>query len=159
MIHTATNRRATYGSLADAAAKLMPPANVPLKNPKDFTLVGKPTRRLDTPSKTNGTAQFGLDVIVPGMLTAVVARPPVFGGKVAKVDAREALKVPGVKAVEQVPSGVAVIAEHFWPAKLGREKLKIDWDLGPNAGLSTEKMLRDFSGDGTETRSDCKKDG
>ena len=145
VIHTATNRRATYGSLADAAAKLMPPANVPLKNPKDFTLVGKPTRRLDTPSKTNGTAQFGLDVIVPGMLTAVVARPPVFGGKVAKVDAREALKVPGVKAVEQVPSGVAVIAEHFWPAKLGREKLKIDWDLGPNAGLSTEKMLRDFS--------------
>jgi len=145
VIHTATNKRATYGSLADAAAKLTPPANVPLKNPKDFTLVGKPTRRLDTPSKTNGTAQFGLDVIVPGMLTSVVARPPVFGGKVAKVDAREALKVPGVKAVEQVPSGVAVIAEHFWPAKLGREKLKIDWDLGPNAGLSTEKMLRDFS--------------
>ncbi len=145
VIHTATNKRATYGSLADAAAKLTPPANVPLKNPKDFTLVGKPTRRLDTPSKTNGTAQFGLDVIVPGMLTAVVARPPVFGGKVAKVDAREALKVPGVKAVEQVPSGVAVIAEHFWPAKLGREKLKIDWDLGPNAELSTEKMLRDFS--------------
>jgi isoquinoline 1-oxidoreductase beta subunit len=145
VIHTATNKRASYGSLADAAAKLAPPANVPLKNPKDFTLVGKPTRRLDTPSKTNGTAQFGLDVIVPGMLTAVVARPPVFGGKVAKVDAREALKVPGVKAVEQVPSGVAVIAEHFWPAKLGREKLKIDWDLGPNAGLSTEKMLRDFS--------------
>src|SRR6202795_5138510 len=144
VIHGATSKRASYGSLADAAAKLTPPANVPLKNPKDFTLVGKPTRRLDTPSKTNGTAQFGLDVIVPGMLTAVVARPPVFGGKVAKVDAREALKVPGVKAVEQVPSGVAVIAEHFWPAKLGREKLKIEWDLGPNAGLSTEKMLRDF---------------
>ncbi len=145
VIHTATNKRATYGSLADAAAKLTQPENVPLKNPKDFTLVGKATKRLDTPSKTNGTAQFGLDVKVPGMLTAVVARPPVFGGKVAKVDAREALKVPGVKAVEQVPSGVAVIAEHFWPAKLGREKLKIDWDLGPNAGLSTGKMLRDFS--------------
>src|SRR5271168_2699929 len=119
VIHTASGKRATYGSLADAAAKLTPPANVPLKNPKDFTLVGKPTRRLDTPSKTNGTAQFGLDVIVPGMLTAVVARPPVFGGKVAKLDARETLKVPGVKAVEQVPSGVAVIADHFWPAKLG----------------------------------------
>jgi isoquinoline 1-oxidoreductase beta subunit len=78
------------------------------------------------------------------MLTAVVARPPAFGGKVTKLDAREALKVPGVKAVEQVPSGVAVIAERFWPAKLGREKLVIEWDLGPNAGLSTEKMLRDF---------------
>jgi isoquinoline 1-oxidoreductase subunit beta len=159
VIHSATNKRATYGSLADAAAKLTPPANVPLKNPKDFTLVGKPTRRLDTPSKTNGTAQFGLDVIVPGMLTAVVARPPVFGGKVAKVDAREALKVPGVKAVEQVPSGVAVIAEHFWPAKLGREKLKIDWDLGPNAGLSTEKMLRDFSEMSSKPGAIAKKSG
>src|SRR4029077_13740627 len=99
VIHAATNKRATYGSLADAAAKLTPPANVPLKNPKDFTLVGKPTKRLDTPSKVTGTAQFGFDVIIPGMLTAVVARPPVFGGRVAKLDAREALKVPGVKAV------------------------------------------------------------
>jgi isoquinoline 1-oxidoreductase beta subunit len=144
VIHAATNKRATYGSLANAAARLTPPANVPLKNPKEFTLVGRATLRLDTPSKTNGTAQFGLDVIVPGMLTAVVARPPAFGGKVTKLDAREALKVPGVKAVEQVPSGVAVIAERFWPAKLGREKLVIEWDLGPNAGLSTEKMLRDF---------------
>ena len=145
VIHAATSKRATYGSLANAAAQLTPPANVPLKNPKDFTLVGKTTRRLDTPSKTNGSAQFGLDVIVPGMLTAVVARPPVFGGKVAKLDATEALKVPGVKAVQQIPSGVAVIADHFWPAKLGREKLVIEWDLGPNAGLSTEKMLRDFA--------------
>jgi isoquinoline 1-oxidoreductase beta subunit len=145
VVHAATGKSASYGALANAAAKLKPPANVPLKNPRDFTLVGKPTRRLDTPSKTNGAAQFGLDVIVPGMLTAVVARPPVFGGKVAKLDAREALKVPGVKAVEQVPSGVAVIAERFWPAKLGREKLAIEWDLGPHAGLSTEKMLRDFA--------------
>jgi isoquinoline 1-oxidoreductase subunit beta len=145
VIHAATQRRATYGSLADAAAQLTPPATVPLKDPKKFTLIGKPTRRLDTPSKTNGTAQFGLDVSVPGMLTAVVARPPVFGGKVAKVDARETLKVPGVKAVEQIPSGVAVIAERFWPAKLGREKLVIDWDLGPNAELSTEKMRHDFA--------------
>ncbi|MGC2889854.1 MAG: molybdopterin cofactor-binding domain-containing protein, partial [Candidatus Acidiferrum sp.] len=145
VIHAATGKRATYGSLADAAAKLTPPTNVPLKSPKDFTLIGKSTRRLDTPSKVNGSAQFGLDVIRPGMLTAVVARPPVFGGKVAKLDASEALKVPGVKAVEQVPSGVAVIAEHFWPAKLGREKLKVEWDLGPNTDLSTEKMLRDFA--------------
>src|SRR5580692_12079830 len=145
VIHAATSKRASYGSLANAAAQLTPPANVPLKNPKDFTLVGKPTRRLDTPSKVNGKAQFGLDVTVPGMLTAVVARPPVFGAKVAKLDGSAALKVPGVKAVEQVPSGVAVIADHFWPAKLGREKLVIEWDLGPNAGLSTEKMLRDFA--------------
>ena len=145
VIHSATAKRATYGSLADAASQLTPPTNVPLKPPKDFTLIGKSTRRLDTPSKVNGTAQFGLDVKLPGMLTAVVARPPVFGGKVAKLDATEALKVPGVKAVEQIPSGVAVIAEKFWPAKLGREKLVIDWDLGPNQDLSTEKMLHDFA--------------
>ncbi len=145
VIHRASGRRATFGSLANAAAQLTPPADVPLKNAKAFTQIGKPTRRLDTPSKTNGSAQFGLDVSVPGMLTAVVARPPVFGGRVVKFDASETLKVPGVKAVQQVPSGVAVIAERFWPAKLGRDKLIVDWDLGPNAGLSTEQMLRDFA--------------
>ncbi len=145
VIHSATGRRATYGSLANAAAQLTAPADVQLKNARAFTLIGKPTRRLDTPSKTNGTAQFGLDVSVPGMLTAVVARPPVFGGKVATFDASEALKVPGVKAVEKVPSGVAVIAERFWPAKIGRDKLIVDWDLGPNAGLSTEQIVRDFA--------------
>src|SRR5258707_9126255 len=79
------------------------------------------------------------------MLTAVVARPPVFGGKVAKFDASEALKVPGVKAVEQVESGVAVIAERFWPAKVGRDKLVVEGDLGPNAGLLTQEMTSDFS--------------
>src|SRR5438445_6061392 len=145
VLHRATGKRASYGSLASAAAKLTPPAEVKLKDAKSFTLIGKPTRRLDTPSKTNGSAQFGLDVSLPGMLVAVVARPPVFGGKVARVDATEALKVPGVKAVEQVESGVAVIAERFWPAKVGRDKLVVAWDLGPNAGLSTAQMLRDFT--------------
>jgi isoquinoline 1-oxidoreductase beta subunit len=145
VLHRATGRRATYGSLANAAAQLTPPAEVKLKDAKSFTLIGKPTRRLDTPSKTNGSAQFGLDVSLPGMLTAVVARPPVFGGKVAKFDASEALKVPGVKAVEQVEPGVAVIAERFWPAKLGRDRLVVEWDLGPNAGMSTEQMTRDFA--------------
>jgi len=145
VLHRATGQRATYGSLANAAAQLTPRAEVKLKDAKSFTLIGKPTRRLDTPSKTNGSAQFGLDVSLPGMLTAVVARPPVFGGKVAKFDASEALKVPGVKAVEQVESGVAVIAERFWPAKVGRDKLVVEWDLGPNAGMSTEQMTRDFA--------------
>jgi isoquinoline 1-oxidoreductase beta subunit len=145
VIHGVTGQRATYGSLANAAAQLTAPAEVPLKDPKSFTLIGKPTHRLDTPSKANGTAQFGLDVHVPGMLTAVVARPPVFGGRVQKFDATEALKIPGVKAVVEVPSGVAVIAEGFWPANLGRNKLSIDWDLGSGANLSTDQMLRDFS--------------
>ena len=145
VLHRATGKRATFGSLATEASRLTPPAEVKLKDAKSFTLIGKPTRRLDTPSKTNGSAQFGLDVTLPGMLTAVVARPPVFGGKVARVDATETLKVPGVKAVEQVESGVAVIAERFWPAKVGRDKLTVEWDLGPNAGLSTEQMLHDFT--------------
>ena len=159
VIQSASKKRATYGSLASAAAQLTPPVDVKLKSPKDFTLVGKATRRLDTPSKTNGTAQFGLDVRVPGMLTAVVMRPSVFGGRVAKLDAAEALRIPGVKAVEQVPSGVAVIAEGFWPAKLGREKLNVEWDLGPNASISTEQMLRDFSTMGKTPGTIAKKTG
>jgi isoquinoline 1-oxidoreductase beta subunit len=145
VIHAASGRRATYGSLANAAAQLPAPAEVPLKPAKDFTLVGKSTHRLDTPSKVNGTAQFGLDVSLPGMLTAVVARPPVFGGKVRTFDAAETLKIRGVKAVEQIPSGVAVIADGFWAAKRGRDKLVVDWDLGANANLSTEQLQHDFS--------------
>jgi len=145
VIHAESGRKATYGSLADAASQLKPPANVPLKDPKQFTLIGKPVRRLDTPSKVNGTAQFGLDVRLPGMVYAVVARPPVFGGKVVSVDAAETLRIPGVRAVEQVPSGVAVVAEKFWAAKVGRDKLKITWDDGENAALSTTKMREEFS--------------
>jgi len=145
VIHAESGKKATYGSLADAASQLKPPANVPLKDPKQFTLIGKPVRRLDTPSKVNGTAQFGLDVRLPGMVYAVVARPPVFGGKVVSVDAAETLRIPGVRAVEQVPSGVTVVAEKFWAAKVGRDKLKIAWDDGENAALSTTKMREEFS--------------
>jgi isoquinoline 1-oxidoreductase subunit beta len=145
VIHAASSRRASYGSLADAAAKTTMPADVPLKPPEDFEIIGKSTHRLDTPSKVNGTAQFGLDVNLPGMLVAVVARPPYFGGKVAKLNSTEALKSRGVKAIEQIPAGVAVIADGFWPAKRARDLLVIDWDPGPNGSLSTEEMLREFS--------------
>jgi isoquinoline 1-oxidoreductase beta subunit len=159
VMHRATNKRASYGSLAAAASKLTAPADVPLKDPKTFTLIGKPTRRLDTPSKTNGSAKFGLDVYVPGMLTAVIARPPVFGARVKSVDSAETMKVAGVKAVEQVPSGVAVIATGFWPAKAGRDKLNVEWDLGPNAEMSTEQLLRDFSKTGKTPGTLAKKTG
>src|SRR5260370_26996643 len=104
-------------------SQLKPPARLPLKDPKQFTLVGKPVRRLDTPSKINGTAQFGLDVRLPGMVFSLVARPPVFGGKVVSFEAAEALKIPGVRAVEQIPSGVAIVADRFWAAKLARDKV------------------------------------
>jgi isoquinoline 1-oxidoreductase beta subunit len=157
--HSATSRKATYGSLAEAAAKLSVPSDVPLKEPGKFTLIGTPAKRLDTPSKANGTAQFGLDVSVPGMLTAVVARPPVFGGKVVRFDATDTQKIPGVKSVVQVPSGVAVIAERFWPAKLGRDALKITWDDGDNANLSTLQMLADFTAKSTSPGAIAKKIG
>jgi isoquinoline 1-oxidoreductase beta subunit len=145
VIHTPTGRRASYGSLAEAASKIAPPKDIPLKDPKDFTLVGKPMHRLDTPSKTNGTAQFGLDVYIPGMLTAVVARAPIFGGKVVSFNADKSKAIPGVADVVQVPSGVAVIAKGFWPAKLGREKLEITWDDGPGAAISTVEMRENYS--------------
>ena len=145
VIHKGTGKRASYGSLVEAASKLSPPQTVPLKEPKEFTLIGKSVRRLDTPSKVNGTGQFGLDVKVDGMLYAVVARPPVFGGKATSVDDSEAKAIRGVRAVEQVPSGVAVIAERFWAAKQGRDKLKISWDEGDGARISTEKMVEEFS--------------
>jgi isoquinoline 1-oxidoreductase subunit beta len=144
VIDSANSRRASFGSLADAAAKLEPPKDVPLKDPKDYKLIGKPTRRLDTPAKVNGTAQFGLDVHVPNMLTAVIFRPPVFGGKVVSFNSDRAKAVPGVKDVVQIPSGVAVIANGFWPAKLGRERLEVKWDDGANASLSTVAMRDEF---------------
>ncbi|MFZ3214673.1 MAG: xanthine dehydrogenase family protein molybdopterin-binding subunit [Candidatus Acidiferrales bacterium] len=145
VIHPPSGRRASQGSLVEAASKVEPPKDIPLKDPKDFKIIGKPLHRLDTPSKTNGSAQFGLDVYIPGMLTAVVARAPVFGGKVVSFDAEKARAVPGVVNVVQVPSGVAVIATGFWPAKLGRDKLEINWDDGPGAVLSTVEMRRDFA--------------
>src|SRR5271156_3633357 len=145
VVHTASGRRATFGSLADAASKVEPPKDVALKDPKDFTIIGKSKHRLDTPSKTNGTAQFGLDIYIPGMLTAVVARSPVFGGKVSSFNGDKAKAVPGVVNVLEVPSGIAVIANGFWPAKLGREKLEIVWDEGPGASISTAAMREQYA--------------
>src|SRR5216117_4193160 len=108
VIHNPSNRRLSYGQLAESAARLTPPQQVTLKDPKDFKLIGKPLKRLDTPEKTNGKGIFGIDVKVPGMLTAVVARSPVFGGKLKSVNAD---KAKGVRKVVEVPSGVAVIAD------------------------------------------------
>lgn len=140
----AGERRLRYGELANDAAQLPVPASVALKDPKDWKVIGQPTRRLDTPEKIDGRAVFGLDVRFDGLLTAVVARSPVFGGKVKSFDASAAMAVPGVRKVVQVPSGVAVVAEHFWAARQGREALKIDWDLGPGATLDTGAMLAEY---------------
>jgi len=138
------SQKLSYGKLASAAAQLSPPTSVKLKAPKEWKRIGKPTKRLDSPEKVTGRAKFGMDVRFEGLMTSVVARAPVFGGKVKSFNAEKAKAVPGVKAVVQVPSGVAVVAEHFWAARLGRDALQIDWDLGPAAGLDTGKMREEF---------------
>src|SRR3989454_4810367 len=128
VIHTPSKRRLTYGKLAAKAAALPAPADVPLKDPKDWKILGTRVRRLDTPPKVDGSAQFGIDVKVPGMLVAVSARRPVVVGKVARFDATKAKAVPGVKQVVQISSGVAVVADGYWPAKKGRDALEVSWD-------------------------------
>ncbi|OZB64107.1 MAG: hypothetical protein B7X31_04485, partial [Thiomonas sp. 13-66-29] len=128
-------QRADFGALAAAAARLPVPDQVKLKDPKDYTLIGKPVPRVDAAPKTNGQAVFGIDVQVPGMLVASVTQCPAFGGKLAHVDDRAARAIPGVHAVLPISSGVAVVANDFWTAKKGRDALKITWDLGPNARL------------------------
>ena len=137
------NRRASFGQLATRANALPAPTKVRLKPPEKWTLIGRPTRRLDTPEKITGRAVFGIDVHFPGLRTAVVSRSPVFGGKLRSFDAAAALKVPGVEQVVQVPSGVAVVATNAWTARLGRAALKTDWDLGSGAALDTEHMRAD----------------
>ncbi|MGF6200274.1 molybdopterin cofactor-binding domain-containing protein [Pseudomonas laurylsulfatiphila] len=142
----AGEHRATYGELADDAGQLPPPdpASIKLKDAKDWRLIGKPTQRLDTPEKITGRAKFGMDVQFDGLMTAMVARSPTFGGSVKSFEGAEALAIPGVHKVVQVPTGIAVIADHYWAAKLGRDALKVEWNPGPNAGLNSRALLESF---------------
>src|SRR6059036_1796417 len=140
VVHPGSNRRLTYGQLVAKAATLPVPQDVPLKDPKDWKLLGTSATRLDTPPKVDGTAEFGIDVKVPGMLVAVVARCPVFGGKAAGFDAAKAKAVPGVSHVVPISSGVAVVANGYWPAKKGRDSLGITWDEGPNAAVTSASV-------------------
>jgi isoquinoline 1-oxidoreductase subunit beta len=138
--------RVSYGKLAVAAQAQQPPKNVKLKDRKQWKLLGKPTRRLDSPEKITGKAQFGMDVRFPGLRTALVARAPVFGGKVRSFDPSEAKSVPGVEKVVQVPTGIAVVAKDFWSAKRGRDALlpRLQWEDGPGATLDSAALLRDY---------------
>jgi isoquinoline 1-oxidoreductase beta subunit len=140
VIHRASGRRLAYGQLAARAAALTPPADAPLKPREQFRLIGKGARRLDTPAKLDGSAIFGIDVRVPGMLFAQVARPPELGGKAASLDASAALAVEGVRRVVEIPNGVAVVGTGFWPVSQGRQKLKISWTPGPHAALDGESI-------------------
>lgn len=138
------DKKISYGELAETAAKLETPKAVTLKQPKDWKIIGKATKRLDGPEKINGTAIFGQDIHFDGLKTAMVARSPVFSGTVKSFDASAAKQIKGVENVVQVPTGVAVIADGYWAAKQGRDALKIEWDLGPNAGLDSNKMLEEY---------------
>ena len=139
--HGPSSRTVTYGALAEAAARIPVPADVPLKPSSALKVLGRRVRRLDAPMKVNGRATFGLDVKLPGLLTAVVARCPVFGGRVAHFTPTRARAVPGVRHVVEIASGVAVVADNYWAAKKGRDALEVTWDEGPNASLSSD-MIR-----------------
>ena len=157
--HDASKKSLTYGAVASAAAKLPVPQDVPLKDPKKYRIIGKPTKRLDTPDKVDGRAQFGIDVQQGGMLYAVVARCPVFGGKVASFDATKAKAVPGVKTVVQISSGLAVVADNTWAAMQGRRALEVKWDEGPNANASSETISKLFADQMAKTGAEARKEG
>ena len=142
VVHTSSGRSLSYGSLADEAALLSPPDEPSLKDPADYKLVGTRMPRLDSPGKVDGSAVFGLDVTVPGMLTALVARPPVFGGSVGSFDASAALAVPGVRQVVEIPTGIVVAADGFWAAKQGRDALTVEWKAG-KFGDASDGTIRD----------------
>jgi isoquinoline 1-oxidoreductase beta subunit len=142
ILHEASKRKATYGELAARASTLPVPTDVPLKAAKDYKIVGKPIPRVDTPAKVNGSAEYGIDFRVPDMKYAVLARCPVFGGKVASVNDAAAKSSPGVSYVGKIgDSSVAVVADTAWNAMAGRRALKVQWDEGPNKDLSTASIM------------------
>jgi isoquinoline 1-oxidoreductase subunit beta len=140
VLHPPTGRRAKYGELADAAARVPVPERVALKRPEDFKLIGTPAKRLDTPAKVDGTAVFGIDVRPPGVKIATLAQSPVFGGRVKSVDDAAAKAVKGVRQIVQLVDAVAVVADHMGAAKKGLAALKIEWDDGPHAKLNTDDI-------------------
>jgi isoquinoline 1-oxidoreductase beta subunit len=144
VMHKASGRQLSYGALATAASSQTPPKDVPLKEPKDFVLIGKPLKRFDTPEKVNGKAVYGIDAMLPGLKFATLAACPVFGGKVGKVDDSAAQKIPGVQKVVVLDDIVAVVGDHMWAAKKGLDALVIDWDEGPNARLNSNDIWQDL---------------
>ena len=140
VLHNESGRKLRYGELVEAAHKLSPPSDVALKDPKDFALVGKPLKRLDTPDKVNGKAIYGIDAMMPGMKFATLAQCPVFGGKVASVEDHAATKIPGVMQIVALDDLVGVVGDHMWAAKRGLEALKITWDEGRNADVSSKDI-------------------
>jgi isoquinoline 1-oxidoreductase beta subunit len=144
VIHAASNRRVNYGALVARAATLPVPKQVTLKDPKQFKVLGKDTLRLDVPEKVNGTAVFGIDVKLPGLLTARVLRSPVFGGKVASFNADKAKAVAGVRNVVQISNGIAVVADNYWAASKGAQAVEVKWDEGRLATLDSAAIMKSY---------------
>jgi isoquinoline 1-oxidoreductase subunit beta len=144
VIHAASGRKLGYGALAEAANTETPPKDAPLKDPKDFVLIGKPLKRFDTPDKVNGKTVYGIDAMLPDMKFATVAACPVFGGKVGKVDDTAAKEIPGVRKIVVLDDMVAVVGDHTWAAKKGLDALKIDWNEGPNARITSKDIWQDL---------------
>lgn len=149
MVFGPGGRKASYGELADAAMALPVPETITLKNPKDFRIIGQATTRIDAKAKSSGRQDFGIDMHLPGQLTAVVARPPVFGARIASLDDSAARATQGVKAVLRVPldggaEGVAVVADGYWQAKTGRDALKLQWDTSTVEKVDSEKQLAQY---------------
>jgi len=138
-------RKLSYGKLAAKAAKLPVPDKVRLKDPSRYTLIGHPVHRLDSPAKINGTAVFGIDVQLPGLLTAVIARPPTFTATLKSFDDKQAKTIPGVRKIVAIPAGVAVVADSFWQAMAGRSTLQVTWDDGTSATLSTDSIRKQYA--------------
>jgi isoquinoline 1-oxidoreductase beta subunit len=144
VIHAPTGRKLKYGDLAADAARMPVPANVALKRPEDFKLIGTPAKRLDTPSKVNGTAIYGIDARPPGVNIATLAQSPVFGGRVKSVDDAKAKSVKGVRQIVRLDDAVAVVADHMGAAKKGLAALVIEWDDGPHANLDTRQIVAEL---------------
>jgi len=141
--HKASNRTTTYGKVADAAAKVEPPKDIPLKDPKDWKIIGKGVKRLDTADKVNGKLVYGVDIKLPGMLNATIKACPVFGGTVASFDAAKVSGMKGVKKVVAVgDNAVAVVADTWWHAKSAIDALPIVWNTGPHAKVSSESIAK-----------------
>jgi len=143
VVHAKSAKRIPYGHLTDIAAKQKVPQDPPLAAKNQFEIIGTRPPRLDAKAKGAGKAQFGIDVKIPDMKTAVIVRSPVIGGKATKFEAEKALAVKGVRKVFQISSGIAVVADHFWAAKKGADALSVTWDPGPGAKMSSDKLLAD----------------
>jgi len=157
--HSGKNRQATFGELVATAVTLPVPAQVELKHPKDFKLIGRQAPRVDAEAKSNGTAQFTLDVMFPGMLVALLKRPPLFGATVKSFDPAPALAIPGVVKVVQVARGVAVIGRNFWAVKQGRDALTIEWDESNAEKRSSAALMDEYRRLAEQPGLSARKDG